>query len=225
MLRLFICFSIVFASFAANANTGSKNNVTDLNKNKVSQWEHKIFEGQTAYSIVNHKGKRALKAQSAGKASGLFYKERIDLKKTPFMQWSWLAEKKLKQFNEQSKSGDDFVARVYVVIDGGMAVWNSKSLSYVWSSNQAKGQVWNNPYTGSKVKMLSLRGKGESLGQWKNEKRNVYKDLIQYFGNKGNDNANQKAYRFIDVVAIMTDTDNSKSTAESYYGDITFSAR
>lgn len=221
MFRFLVSLFIICISLNANAN----NNVTDLYNNGVTKWEHKVFEGQSVYTIVNHKGKRALKAASDGKASGLLLKKKIDLQKTPFMSWSWLAENKLPQFNERIKSGDDFVARVYVVIDGGLVVWNSKSLSYVWSSNQSKGQVWNNPFTGSKVKMLSVRGKEDNLGQWQNEKRNVYQDLIKYFGDKGSDSANQNAYRFIDVVAIMTDTDNSKGKAESYYGDIIFSAK
>ena len=122
----------------------------------------------------------------------------------------------IPNLNENNKSGDDFVARVYLVIDGGMAVWKSKSVSYVWSSNQNKGQVWNNAFVGSNLRMISLRGKEDKLGQWYNEKRNVYQDLIKQFGDKGSATANLKAYRFIDVVAIMSDTDNSKSKAESY---------
>ena len=98
-------------------------------------------------------------------------------------------------------------------------------MSYVWSSNQNKGQVWNNAFAGSKVKMIAVRGKEDKEGQWQNEKRNVYQDLIAQFGDQGSEKANLEAYRFIDVVAIMTDTDNSKGNAESYYGDLVFSAK
>jgi hypothetical protein len=38
------------------------------------------------------------------------------------------------------------------------------------------------------------------------EKRNVYQDLIDTFGDQGSEKANLKAYNYI---AIMTDTDNS----------------
>jgi hypothetical protein len=47
--------------------------------------------------------------------------------------------------------------------------------------------------------------------------------LIDVFGDKGSQEANQKTYRYIDIIAIMTDTDNSEKEAESYYGDIEFS--
>ena len=226
MFRLLFTLLFVCISLNAGANNPVTNlNVTELNKNGVQKWEHKVFSGESTYRILQHKGKRALKAVSNGTASGLLLKRKIDLQAKPFISWRWLAEQKLPQFNERIKAGDDFVARVYVVIDGGMMAWRAKSLSYVWSSNQSKGQVWNNPFVGSKVKMLSVRGKEDNLGQWYNEKRNVYQDLIKYFGDKGSANANLKAYRFIDVVAIMTDTDNSKSKAEAYYGDIIFSGK
>ena len=200
-------------------------NVTDLNNNTVQKWEQKRFDGQTTYSILQHKGQRALKAVSDGTASGLLLKKKIDLQKTPFLNWNWLIEQKLPGLNERSKGGDDFAARVYIVIDGGMMAWRAKSVSYVWSSNQAKGQVWNNAFVGPRVKMIALRGKQDNVGQWQNEKRNVYQDLMTHFGDQGSENANLEAYRFIDVVAIMTDTDNSKNKAESYYGDLVFSAK
>ncbi|MGJ8581352.1 MAG: DUF3047 domain-containing protein, partial [Psychromonas sp.] len=137
----------------------------------------------------------------------------------------WLTTSKLSGLNEQTKSGDDYVARIYVVIDGGFAVWSSQCLSYVWSSNQAQGEVWNNAFIGDRVKMIAVRGEDANINQWYEEKRNVYKDLIEHFGNKGSEANNQKAYRYIDVIAIMTDTDNSNGLAESYYGDISFSAQ
>jgi len=221
MIRLLLLFFIISLSFNVNADQ----NVTNLAKNSVMKWETKVFSGETKYNVVQHKGQRALKAQSNASASGLLFKKKIDLQKTPNLSWRWLTEQRLVGLNERSKAGDDFVARIYVIIDGGMRVWRSKSMNYVWSSNQARGQVWNNAFAGNKVKMLSVRGKDAKMGQWYSEKRNIYKDLIKYFGDKGSQQANLKAYRFIDVVAIMTDTDNSKRKAESYFGDVIFSAK
>lgn len=226
MFRYLLSLSLIFLSLNVSANNSIPNlNVTDLNKNAVQKWETKSFSGTTAYSITNHKGKRALKALSNNNASGLLLKKRIDLQKRPFLNWSWLIENKLAPLNETISAGDDYVARVYVVIDGGLMAWNVKSINYVWSSSNTKNQVWKNPFLGSKVKMFAIRGKEDKVGQWYNEKRNVYQDLIKQFGNKGSEAANLKAYRYIDIVAVMTDTDNSKSKAETYYGDLIFSAK
>jgi hypothetical protein len=199
-------------------------NLTSLYENGMQKWEPKVFSGQSTYTLGEYKGRMALQALSHSSASGLLLKQKIDLAATPFMSWSWRVENKLYPLHERSKSGDDFIARIYVVIDGGFLIWKTKSLNYVWSSNQAQGLVWNNPFAGSNVKMMSIRGKEAQKSKWYQEKRNVYHDLIGTFGDKGSNKANLKAYRYISIVAIMTDTDNSKKVAESYYGDILFNA-
>lgn len=206
-----------------NANALTEVNVTSLGDKGIHLWEPKEFSGQTTYTIEEHKGRLALEALSDKTASGLVLKQRVDLALTPWLNWSWLIEKQLLQLDERSKSGDDFAARIYVVIDGGFRVWRTKSLSYVWSSNQAKGLVWDNAFAGTSVKMMSVRGRESEVSKWYEEKRNIYQDLIDVFGDKGSERANRKAYQYIDIIAIMTDTDNSGKKAKSYYGDIVFS--
>jgi len=218
-----VILSALLFSLTVCINVNAFTNLTSLNDNGIKKWDIKVFSGESIYNIDEHKGRLALQALSHNTASGLVLKKQIDLSITPYMSWSWLIENKLLQLDERSKSGDDFVARIYVVIDGGLMVWNTKSLNYVWSSNQDKGLVWNNAFVGSSVKMMSIQGKESKKGTWYEEKRNVYRDLIDTFGDKGSEEANQKAYKYIDVIAIMTDTDNSGKEAESYYGDISFS--
>lgn len=199
--------------------------LTLLNDASINRWEPQVFSGESIYTLCEYKGRKALQALSNSSASGLVLKKKIDLSTTPYLNWSWLVEKQLLALDERSKSGDDFIARVYVVIDGGFRVWKTKSLSYVWSSNQDQGVVWDNAFAGSKVKMMSVQGKDAKTGEWHEEKRNVYQDLIDVFGDQGSEAANLKTYQYIDVIAIMTDTDNSEKEAESYYGDIEFSAK
>jgi hypothetical protein len=62
--------------------------------------------------------------------------------------------------------------------------------------------------------MLALRGPEVALNVWIKEKRNVRADLQKLFG---------EDIRYIDAVALMTDTDNSGGQALAYYGDIWFS--
>ncbi|AZG72935.1 DUF3047 domain-containing protein [Shewanella livingstonensis] len=206
-------------------NVNAATNLTSMSHQGIDKWQSKQFSGESIYTTGDYKGRLALKALSHKTASGLMLEQQIDLSATPYINWSWLVEKPLLQLNERSKTGDDFAARIYVVIDGGFMVWNTKSLNYVWSSNQDKGLVWNNAFAGSSVKMMSVRGKESQTGLWYEEKRNVYQDLIDTFGDQGSDKANRKAYQYIDIIAIMTDTDNSGKQAESYYGDIIFSEK
>ncbi len=221
-LLLLFGLSVTLSLYAANETFPI--NLTSLHSNGIANWEHEVFSGESTYTLNNRQGRTALEAKSYKSASGLVLRKKIDLLKTPYLNWAWLAENQLLSINEKSKEGDDYVARVYIVIDGGIRFWNTKSLSYVWSSNQEAGEVWNNAFAGSKVKMVAVRGVGARLGHWYQERRNVYQDLKSYFGDKGSKKDNIKAYRYIDAVAIMTDTDNSGGDATSFYGDIVFSA-
>jgi len=221
MLRRFVLLFSAIVCFNVSADI----NLTSLDNQAVLTWEAKEFSGQSAYSVGEHKGRLALEALSNKSASGLVLKQRVDLTLTPWLSWSWLIENQLLSLDERSKNGDDFAARIYVVIDGGFRIWRTKSLSYVWSSNQDQDLVWDNAFAGSSVKMMSVQGRKSEVGKWYEEKRNVYQDLKKVFGDKGSEKANRKAYQYIDVIAIMTDTDNSGKEARSYYGDISFTAQ
>jgi len=182
----------------------------------LEQWESKQFKNQTLYQLVELDGSRILKADSNDSASGLFKTQRIDLQKTPVLNWRWRIENHLNTSNEQVKSGDDYAARVYVVISGGLAFWQTKAINYVWANASAKGAVWPNAYAGKSAVMIAMRSAADPTGTWFSEKRDVLADLKQHFG---------EDVRYIDAVAIMTDTDDSKGKATSYYGDIYFSQR
>jgi hypothetical protein len=216
---IFLCLSAYVASSSILAE-----NLTQFPDEGLAGWNYEIIDNETQYEFTHYKQRAALKATSNDAASGYILEKKIDLFATPYLSWSWLAKNKLPAFNERSKKGDDYVARIYVVIDGGLLLWQTKSLSYVWSSNEDQNQVWDNAYTGSNVQMIAIKGRDAKLDTWYDEKQNVYRDLIKYFGDKGSERANEKAYRFIDMIAIMTDTDNSGASARAYYGDILFSS-
>ncbi len=181
-------------------------------------WKSKVFDGKTVYTFVidstSEKKRKILKASSHNAASGLFRELRIDLKKTPWIHWSWKTEQLFSNINENRKSGDDFVARLYIIIDGGIFFWNSRTLNYVWSSSHQTGETWPNPYT-SRATILAVESGNAKLGQWQHYKHNVREDLRRLIG---------KDIRYIDAIAIMTDSDNSGQKATTYYGDIFFTS-
>ncbi|PSW19843.1 DUF3047 domain-containing protein [Photobacterium sanctipauli] len=199
--------------------------VATFNSENLSRWQQRSFVGNTQYTIVSLDDSSVLKAQSNGTASIIAKPYRIDLLKTPYINWSWKVENTLLGLNERTKQGDDYAARVYLVLGRNLTSPSTKVINYVWSSNQAMGANWNNAYVGKRAQMLAVQGKGSPIKTWQQEKRNVYQDLIQLFGDKGSSKSNEAAYRYIDVVAIMTDTDNSQQSATAYYGDIFFTAK
>ncbi|MDB1123979.1 DUF3047 domain-containing protein [Vibrio algarum] len=223
-IRRLLLTSLIFNVSLTHASV-LEFNLTEFSLHDLSNWETKSFNGHTDYQTIDIDNLSVLKAYSNDSASGLALERKIDLLKTPFINWSWRIENRLTEMNEQTKEGDDYAARIYLIIDGGWAVWNTKALNFVWSSNQAKGTNWNNAYAGDNAKMVAIRGKEAERKKWYTEKQNVYQSLIEAFGDKGSEEKNLNAYRYIDVTAIMTDTDDSHQSTTAYYGDIIFSAK
>jgi len=212
---------IILAPMSATAEVASKTiAIAEFSKGSLQGWEKKEFDGTTTYEFVADKqnkkdtDQKVLKATSHDGASGLFRKIHIDLNKTPYLNWSWSTSSKLEGINESKKSGDDFVARIYVVVDGGYLFWKTIALNYVWSSSHQQGETWANPFT-SNATMFAVESGDTNLGKRQHYKRNIKEDLKKLVG---------RDEQYIDAIAIMTDTDNSGQSASSMFGDIFFSA-
>jgi len=189
-------------------------NITHFSQNDLNGWKTKTFKGETRYALANDKGRYVLKADSRDSASGLFHKVKVDLTRTPFLNWSWKVGNILSGIDERTKKGDDYPARVYVVFSQGIFFWRTRAINYVWSSNQPVGSIWPNAYTGN-ARMIALESGREKTGTWLNERRDVRADYRRLFGEEPDS---------VDAIAIMTDTDNSGLSATAWYGDIWFSA-
>ena len=153
-------------------------------------------------------------AKSQGAASGLVREIPIDLNATPYLNWSWRVSAAFIRFDEKTKAGDDFPARVYVIVDDGPFFWQTKALNYVWAGRAKPDSLWVSPYISNNVKLIAVESGTSRIGLWKQEKRNVVDDLKRAFG---------KSISQIEAVAVMTDTDDTGTLAEACYGDIFFS--
>jgi Protein of unknown function (DUF3047) len=208
-----LCLLIVAMNAIAEEQSLSKLPIGSFSTGSLVGWKTKEFKGQTHYQINKLEGSQVLKAESNAAASGLFREQRIDLQKTPIMNWRWRIENRLGKIDEQTKLGDDFAARVYVVVSGGLIFWNTKAINYVWASTSPKDKTWPNPFAGDHAMMVAVRTSSDNTGTWYTEKRNIRDDFKKLMG---------EDVPYIDAVAIMTDTDNAKGKATAYYGDIYF---
>ncbi|MEI6267501.1 MAG: DUF3047 domain-containing protein [Methylococcaceae bacterium] len=218
--QLSFFYTIMLLSAAVRAEgVDEKLMIGSFSSGSLDHWEAREFKGKTDYQLVDLAGTQVLKAESATSASGLFNEQRIDLQKTPVMNWRWHIKNRLgNDINEQEKSGDDYAARIYVVVNGGVTFWQTKAINYVWASTSPVGKVWPNAYAyagaNGKMTMIALRSSSDQTDTWYSEKRNILADLKHQFG---------EDIRYIDAVAIMTDTDDSHGKVTAYYGDIYFS--
>jgi hypothetical protein len=208
----FLCLAVLLPQHALFA--ADKLPIGEFSRDSLEGWEHKSFKGETQYRLQAIDGMTVLTADSHATGSGLFKEQSIDLQQTPFLNWSWRIGKRLAGLDEQSKPGDDYAARVYVVVKGGLAFGQTKAINYVWAGTTKKDSVWPNAFAGDHAMMMALRGPEALPNVWQHEKRDVRADFKRLYA---------EDISAIDAVAIMTDTDNSNGAVSAVYGDIWFS--
>ena len=181
----------------------------------TKNWKQHKFGSETDYGLVQLEGSWVLRANSQSAASAFYRSVKIDLEKTPILSWSWRVEQPLRGLRETSKSGDDYAARVYVVYKRGFFD-KGTAINYVWSGSHEKGSSWPNAYAMKSSFMLALQDDETPLAQWQHERRNVREDFQALLG---------KDVRTVQLVVLMTDTDNSGGLARAHYGDLIFSSQ
>ena len=133
---------------------------------------------------------------------------------TPFINITWKIEKDLPGIIENSKKGHDYAARVFVIKKTGATPLSNRAINYVFSSNNLVGENWPSPYTKKSIDYVLSTTK-EHINEWVTVKANVKKHFKELHNLEIDE---------ISGVAIMTDTDNSKLKAISYYQNIYFSS-
>lgn len=180
----------------------------------LDSWAEREFAGATDYRIVEVDGERVLQARAEGTASALYLETEIDLEKTPWLHWRWrIADTLSADIDEKLKAGDDYPARVYVVRSGGLAFWRTRTINYIWSSNNPVGERWDNAFAGRNARMWPLDSGNARAGSWVHHARDIRADWLTAFGEEIDS---------LDGIAIMTDGDNTGSTLMAWYADIRF---
>ncbi|MCF6267310.1 MAG: DUF3047 domain-containing protein [Desulfuromusa sp.] len=214
----FVIYFLLFSTLSAVAE--QKDPLAPIqiglfSENSLNGWKEKKFVNQTSYRLVKQDNQTVLQAKAEASSSGLFKKVVVDLTTHPYLNWRWKLEKGHPPLAERTKEGDDYAARIYVIVKGGLAFWKTKAINYVWSSTEEKGATWPSAFAGNYAILLAVRSPEDKKGIWYQEKRNVYEDFKKIFGEE---------IKKIQAVAIMTDSDNSKGSVRASYGDISFTA-
>ena len=184
----------------------------DFADRTLNGWKEKSFAGNTDYELVDEKGTQVLRGYTKGNASILYKKESIDLTKTPVINWSWKVDKIYQGIDERSRSGDDFPARLYVVVKMGLLPWDTLAINYVWSSTEPVGESWPNPFT-KKAQMISVQSGDSNVGEWVTQRRHIAEDFQNAFG---------VDTKKITGYAVMVDGDNANKEATAWFGNISF---
>ena len=208
-----LLFSLIFIS-----DTLSKEiQVFEFTEKELSILKVKKIRGadaKTKYSVGNNENGKFLRAEAENSASGLGKEIKINLNETPFLNITWKVEKDLPGIDESTKKGHDYAARVFVVKRTGATPLSNRAMNYVFSSNNEIDSFHPSPFTKKSIDYILSTTK-KNFNEWVTVKVNVKKHF-EKFHNLDLDEING--------LAIMSDTDNSKLKAISYYQNIYFSS-
>jgi hypothetical protein len=215
-MKLFFKFLFLILSLIS-LSSANEVKVFEFTKTELSELEVRKVRGadnKTLYSVGSNKNGNFLKAVADNAASGLGKKIKIDLNKTPIINITWKVEKDLPGIKENTKKGHDFAARVFVIKKTGATPLSNRAINYVFSSNNEVGFNSPSPYTKKSIDNV-LASTKNNLNKWITVKANVKDDFKKFHDLDVNQ---------LDGLAIMSDTDNSKMKAVTYYQSIYFSA-
>ena len=205
---------IIFSILIQHSLSAEIVKIFEFTEEELNTLKIRKVKGITTYTLGSNENGNYLRAESEGKASGLGKEVKINLIKTPFINITWKVEKNLSGIIENSKKGHDYAARVFVVKKTGVTPLSNKAINYVFSSNNSVGENWPSPYTKKSIDYV-LSTTNEHQNEWVTVKANVREHFK---------NLHDLDVKELNGVAIMTDTDNSKLKAISYYQNIYFSS-
>jgi len=211
-MMLSFCLLMAALFLSPTGSSAEEISVSRFGIEGLAGWETKKFKGDTEYRLVKEDGRTVVKAASHGAASGLIRKIRFDPSKHRYLRWSWKVARTIKGGDEQTKAGDDYAARVYVLFPGRF-FWQMKAINYIWANRLAKGNSAPNAFSSNAMMVAVESGNGKA-GQWLAEERDLLADYRTLFGTDPPEAG---------AIAIMTDTDNTGGSAEAWYGDIILS--
>lgn len=176
-------------------------------------WKVKEWKGRASFSVVAAESGPAIHLKSSSTSSALYKEMEFDIKDYPYLSWQWKATALPNGGDVRRKDKDDQAAQVYVVFPRWPAAVNSRLVGYIWDSTAPAGSKVQSTKTGNTRYIVLRSGPGE-LGKWLREERNVYEDYKTLFKEEP-----PKA----GSISVMIDSDDTKSAAESFIGNIVFS--
>jgi len=179
---------------------------------KGQNWGSPAYE----FSVVEDGGKRVLHVRSRDEGSTIArdVKGKVDLRKTPVLEWSWKAVTLPRGANSCRKATDDQAAQVYVAWPRFPEAVRSRIIGYVWDTTAPVGTICQSEKTGT-VTYIVVRSGPADLGKWVAEARNVRDDFIKIYGGEPDGPG---------AVSIAVDSNDTNSTAEAFIGPIVFRA-
>ena len=199
-------------------------------------WEPQHLPGKapSRYRYAYTDARHALLAQADSSASLLRQKRQVPASQLGQVRFSWKVPALIANADMALRDADDSPVRLLLVFDGDRSLFSIKdamlselaqtltgepmpyaTLMYVWCNKRAPGSVIINPRT-DRIRKLVLESGPAHLNQWRDYERHIAADFEAAFGEPPGALLGS---------GIMTDTDNTRSSAQAWYGPVTLVKR
>jgi len=165
------------------------------------------------FEVVNDGSARVLRLRSDGDSSTINKEIKVDCSDYPVLEWSWKVTKLPKGADARKKATDDEAAQVYVTFPRFPAAVRSRVIGYIWDTTAPAGATFKSEKTGL-VTYIVVRSGEADLGKWITEIRNVCEDYKRIYGEAPGEK--------MEALSLGIDSDDTKSTAEAFFGEIFF---
>ncbi len=194
-------------------------------------WQHFKLPGKqpSQFRYVVKDGRHAIDAYAESSASMLRQATRVEPDALGRIRFSWLLPELIRHADLSRRESDDSPVRIVLAFEGDRASFSNKNailselanvltgepmpyatLMYVWCNSCEPESVILNPHT-DRVRKLPLESGPHKLNQWLDYERPVRADYLKAFGEEPG---------ALISISIMTDTDNTESTARAWYGPV-----
>ncbi|MWL88535.1 MULTISPECIES: DUF3047 domain-containing protein [unclassified Cupriavidus] len=190
-------------------------------------WRVNRNKTPTRYSLTELDQHTVLHAQADASASGLYVP--LTEREARTLRWRWKTRDVIRVADNAVSHREDAPLRIFVAFDGDRSSLPLRdqlmyemarittgrempyaTLMYIWGGRRPEGSILNNPHT-DRVRMIVVDSGTRHTNEWRCHERDLRADYRKAFGSDPGK---------ILAVGLMTDTDNTKSRAESWYGDI-----
>ncbi|MDX3904985.1 MAG: DUF3047 domain-containing protein [Pigmentiphaga sp.] len=184
---------------------------------------------QVARARIDGHERPVLHAVAEEAASGMWVPVDVPAADMPYVRWSWRADALIADADGSRPEAEDATARLVLAFDGDrrqlplreqMLAETARmllgrdipyaTLIYTWDTRVPAETGMVNAHS-SRIRLKVVESGPDRVGQWLDYERNYVQDYIELFG--------EVPGRLIGI-GVMTDTDNTRSYAESWYGDI-----
>ncbi len=195
------------------------------------RWRHFALPGKTPtqFAYTRHDGRDAMAVLSVASASMVRKEVRVEPARLGALRFSWQVPELIAGADMAVRDSDDSPVRLVLAFEGDRSTFSARNamlselsraltgeempyatLMYVWANEGEAGRVIVNPRT-DRIRKLVVESGPAGLGRWLDYERDVRADFERAFGEPPG---------ALVGVGLMTDSDNTRSRAQAWYGPV-----